>query len=702
MHIKLTVSREVVGKASRAEFLALADRLQPAVMTMYDLHEHLAVKGHAICCADLIVNDTTGHAKRTVAGFTSAQLVGVDVDHGKAPFEALAQDPFLQAHAAFAYTTPSHTAEHPRYRIVFILESPIKTVEHYKRVVRVFSERYEGDANTRDAVRIWFGSPNANTTWFRKVISDEVVKEMLDEEDAASDNEITYEAFAERKLTSEDLRVILAHIPPQQEHLDWKRTVAGVFNGVGYSQEVCDMLQTWSPSQIPYQRLYENRLKKVGVGTLIYIAKKHGYQPPKGLVKPPPSTAIEAYDAAESWLLASGQFRYNTITLGVEYRDAREDEWEPLSDYYVNSCLRKMRAAGIKIAATKLWEILISDFAHKHNPIAEYFENLPEWKEGDTDYLRKLADCIPVDRKLDINPERLGLFNAKILVNWMVGAVACAIDHKPNHSMMILQGAQGVGKTRFIRYLCPDSLRKNHYYEGSISGEKDDKLVLGRAFIAVDDELESISRKETETIKSIITKGQELVRPPYGRAHVTIDRIVSFAGSVNKRNFLTDETGNRRFPVIAVGGFIDMVAVEAIDIDRCWAQARYFYTANYRYWMQEGDIENFNEYVRPFQTMTMTDDLVTKWVKPAEPDASPVSATDIAHQISAHMTAAGKFLSVDSRLVQQLGKSLSRAGYDNVVKRIDGKLRHGYLVAIGAVGGNFKQTVRSQNDDATF
>jgi hypothetical protein len=684
MQFRLTVSREVIGKASREDFLALSDRLQSLEMTMYDLHDHLAVKGHAICCADLVANEKTQYCHRTVASFKSAQVVGVDVDHGKTAFDTLKDDPFLAANAAFAYTTASHTPEHPRYRIVFILDAPIRRVEEYKRVVSVLCARYEGDTNTRDAVRIWYGNPQAETIWFRKTIGKTVVDEMVGEDDEAHASEVQFEAFKDRDLTMDDLRQMLAFVPPHQEHLDWKRTVAGVFNYYGCTDDVCQALEKWSPSTIPYRKLYANRLTKVGIGTVIYIAKKHGYQPPKNMMREAPTTAIEAYDAAESWLLASGQFRYNDVTLCVEYKDVREQEWEPMSDYYVHSCLRKMRASGIKIPSTKIWEILMSDFAPRFNPIIDYFENLPEWRPEDADHIGALAACLPVDTNSHYPAEVISRFNDGIIRKWLVGAVACAIDNHPNHLMPILQGAQGVGKTRFIRYLCPDALRKNHYYEGSISGEKDDKLVLGSSFIAVDDELESMNKREAEAMKGIITKASDRVRPPYGRAFVTIRRIVSYIGSVNRRNFLSDETGSRRFPVIALGGHVDMAKVMAISIDKVWAQALHLYSTRFPYWLDAEDIDLLNEYNKPFQQNTMTDDLVEIYVRAATVEGRPKTATDVAHEISSILQGIGRFLSVDGRTVAAMGKSLGKAGYLKTSKRYEEKVIHGYQVVVSA------------------
>ena len=92
--------------------------------------------------------------------FKSRQLVLVDVDEGMR-IEELLEDEFYNTYGAGFYTTPSHTQENHRFRIMFRLEEPITNSDDMKAIfialMKVFTK---GDASCKDATRIFFGTIN--------------------------------------------------------------------------------------------------------------------------------------------------------------------------------------------------------------------------------------------------------------------------------------------------------------------------------------------------------------------------------------------------------------------------------------------------------------------------------------------------------------------------------------------------------------
>ena len=71
---------------------------------------------------------------RSRANFISAQHIGLDDDRGTAAssLQALAEDQFIAAHAAFLYESPSSTPDCPKSRIVFIPDQPFSSAEGYR------------------------------------------------------------------------------------------------------------------------------------------------------------------------------------------------------------------------------------------------------------------------------------------------------------------------------------------------------------------------------------------------------------------------------------------------------------------------------------------------------------------------------------------------------------------------------------------
>ena len=70
-----------------------------------------------------------------------------------------------------------------------------------------------------------------------------------------------------------------------------------------------------------------------------------------------------------------------------------------------------------------------------------------------------------------------------------------------------------------------------------------------------------------------MTSMKDTIRRPYAREPVTKPRITSFCGTTNKAQFLTEETGSRRWWVVNIPQKIDLAALwRDVDRDQLWAQ----------------------------------------------------------------------------------------------------------------------------------
>ena len=71
-----------------------------------------------------------------------------------------------------------------------------------------------------------------------------------------------------------------------------------------------------------------------------------------------------------------------------------------------------------------------------------------------------------------------------------------------------------------------------------------------------------------------MTATKDTIRRPYAREPVTKARITSFCGTTNKVQFLTEETGSRRWWVVHIPQKIDLAALwRDVDKHQLWAQA---------------------------------------------------------------------------------------------------------------------------------
>lgn len=137
-----------------------------------------------------------------------------------------------------------------------------------------------------------------------------------------------------------------------------------------------------------------------------------------------------------------------------------------------------------------------------------------------------------------------------------------------------LIGAQGIGKSTFIRIM-----GKGWYSESLKISDMKDKTaaekLLGSWVIEIS-EMDGMNTTKADTLKSFLSAQQDKYRPAYGRETVTNKRQCIIIGTSNEREFLKDDTGNRRFWPIDVGKKNPTKSVFTElpeEIDQMWAEA---------------------------------------------------------------------------------------------------------------------------------
>lgn len=143
-------------------------------------------------------------------------------------------------------------------------------------------------------------------------------------------------------------------------------------------------------------------------------------------------------------------------------------------------------------------------------------------------------------------------------------------------NMVIISGAQGIGKSTFFSYLGKDWFSDSLVtFEGKEAAE----LIQGRWLIEVG-ELSGMTKSETNTVKQFLSKTDDIYREAYGRRTAQFPRKCVFFGTTNDTEYLKDPTGGRRFwPVDANAEKATKSVFRDLptEVDNIWAEAFAFW-----------------------------------------------------------------------------------------------------------------------------
>jgi len=289
----------------------------------------------------------------------------------------------------------------------------------------------------------------------------------------------------------------------------------------------------------------------------------------------------EIISKIETLIQQEYQLRFNVVTNRLEQLNTKNNCHIPVNDYQYNSILRGLNKRGLPCTMKELQQILESDFIAKVDPIRGYFEQLEEWNK-ETDYIECLARTVSTP-----NDE----YWQKYFKKWIVGITASILEQKPNHTMLVFCGKQGLGKTSWLNALIPSSL-SSYMYNGIINTRNKDTLIyLSECILIIMDELEILNKTQLGGLKQLITNPSIRLRRPYSRNAEDMLRRASFCASVNNKKFLVDKTGNRRFLCFETT-HIDYQ--HNVDLDKVYAQAIYLLRDGFQYWLDAKAIKECN------------------------------------------------------------------------------------------------------------
>lgn len=199
-----------------------------------------------------------------------------------------------------------------------------------------------------------------------------------------------------------------------------------------------------------------------------------------------------------------------------------------------------------------------------YHPVRDELEALPDW-----DGVARIDTAFKTYFEAKGDDEYL----AQVFRKWLVASITRTYHPGTKFDWIILiEGDQGTGKSSFGSILFGQKYFTDWLPDLS---DKDAALgLVGNRCIEFG-ELDQLRRTQLDATKAFITRQVDKVRPPFGRLSVEIYRQCVFFGTTNRKNYLQDDSGNRRFNPVVVGR-LDWESLER-DRDQIWAEALFIY-----------------------------------------------------------------------------------------------------------------------------
>ncbi|WP_353067511.1 virulence-associated E family protein [Arcanobacterium hippocoleae] len=243
---------------------------------------------------------------------------------------------------------------------------------------------------------------------------------------------------------------------------------------------------------------------------------------------------------------------------------------------YIDSTYGTFSQRNYQIAMTKVTD------DRSYHPIRDYLSSLPAWDGVER------VDTLLVDYLGAKDSAYTRAVTRKTLCAAIkrVQEPGCKFD-----SMLVLNGPQGIGKSTLIAKLAgqwfSDSL--------NLSDTKDKTAAekLQGYWILEIGELAGLRKAEVETLRSFLSRQNDIYRAAYGRHATPHARQCVFFGTTNAESgYLRDTTGNRRFwPVHTPGGApYSSWDITQAQVDQVWAEALTYVKAGETLYLQ-ADLE---------------------------------------------------------------------------------------------------------------
>ena len=371
--------------------------------------------------------------------------------------------------------------------------------------------------------------------------------------------------------------------------------------------------------------------------------------------------------------------------------------WRELTKHDINSIVcHAAQEYDANITSREVMTALQSDLIPDVHPLREYIQSLRPYTPEQPDWIDMVASQVRV-RESGSNGSKgskgedtfgtSGTFRTSstkadrlwrvCFKKWFVAMVASWMkDEVVNHQVLVLIGRQGIYKTTWLEHLLPPHLRAYACKLANSSDlNKDERLRIAEFGLISLDEIDSMNNRELNQLKSVITASDVNERAAYAYTKERRVRLASFCASGNRRDFLTDITGNRRwlpFEVESIQNPFFTTLPYELMYAQAWALAQ---DPRFSYWFELEEIELLEQHNQHFRDESNEEQLLPILFDiPAEGKGEFLTTA----QISERLVTYGNIKK--PMALSRLGVLMSSMGYKSVQRQIGCHRGRGWIV----------------------
>ena len=225
------------------------------------------------------------------------------------------------------------------------------------------------------------------------------------------------------------------------------------------------------------------------------------------------------------------------------------------------------------------------------HPVRDYLNGLPEW-DGVRRVETLFCRCLEADDTPYVRAVTRKFFAAAVARIFVPGT---KFDN-----MLVLDGAQGIGKSTIFRELAGD-----RYFSETLSltdmNDKSAAEKLQGNWIVEIGELAGMKKADIEKVKAFISTRDDKFRPSFGRVVASHPRQAVIVATVNGENgYLRDITGNRRFWIVKCRQekAIKRFSFTPGERDQIWAEAVRIWKDGENLWLEGSLVKDAEEVQR--------------------------------------------------------------------------------------------------------